>query len=201
MFEQRGRCAGQHICPRLLIYIIMADKRVDPVVGSILSRTSVRLYEEGVEIPPHDMELILRAGMSAPSAVNRQPWAFVVVDDRDTLQRLADALPYAKMAATASAAVIVCGDRDHFLPAPDDTLWVQDVSAVSENILLAAHALGYGGVWTCVYPHPEREKPVSEILSLPSHIVPFNVIPLGKPSHLLAVKDKWDPDKIHLNRW
>lgn len=175
--------------------------KVNPAIENILTRSSVRVYEEGVDVTPEDKELIMRAAMAAPTAVNKQPWQFVVVTDRDLLQRLADALPYAKMTTSASMAVVVCGDSESFLPGVDNELWVQDLSAVSENILLAAHALGYGGVWTCVYPHFEREEPVRELLGLPQEIIPFCLIPVGKPAHKPHLIDKWSPYRIHHDRW
>lgn len=170
-------------------------------LDNILTRSSVRLFKPDAVIPQSDLTLILKAAMAAPSGVNRQPWSFVVVTDRGVLTALADSLPYAKMAARASVAIAVCGDPERFLDGVDSTLWIQDLSAVSENILLAAHALGYGGVWTCVYPHPEREKPVSAILGLPDGVIPFSLIPIGVPDRSPHIIDKWDPDRIHYNRW
>lgn len=76
-----------------------------------------------------------------------------MVENPELLTKLADALPYAKMAAHAPVAIVVCGNKDRFLDGVDDVLWEQDLSAASENILLAAHAIGLGGVWTCIYPH------------------------------------------------
>lgn len=102
-------------------------------IGSILTRTSVRIYENGVVIAPDEVEILLRAAMAAPSAVNKQPWQFVVVDDRRLLERLGEALPYAKMAAGASLAVVVCGDQSHFLNGGDDDLWVQDLCRDRES--------------------------------------------------------------------
>lgn len=170
-------------------------------LNNILTRSSVRVFSQGVAIPDDDRTEILKAAMSAPSAVNRQPWQFIVVDDHDILRQLADALPYAKMTADASMAIVTCADESRFLDGIDSTLWVQDLSAVNENILLACHALGYGGVWTCVYPHPEREKPVRDILGIPQSITPFAVIPIGRPAHASHHIDKWDQSKIHRNRW
>lgn len=177
------------------------DVIINPAVENILTRSSVRVYEKGVEVAPEELELIMRAAMAAPTAVNKQPWQLVVVRDKETMKKLADALPYAKMTASASLAIVVCGDSECFLPGVDNELWVQDLSAVSENILLAAHALGYGGVWTCLYPHFEREEPVRELLDLPKEIVPFCLIPVGKPAHQPHLIDKWSPYRIHYDRW
>lgn len=165
----------------------------------ILNRVSVRRYS-GLAITDDQISAILHAAMSAPSAVNRQPWEFIVVDDPALLKQLADALPYAKMAAHAPAAIVVCGNKERFLEGTDDILWEQDLSAASENILLAAHAIGLGGVWTCLYPHEERIAPVRKILNIPATLVPFNLIPLGHPAADHAPMDKWHPDRIHLNR-
>lgn len=163
---------------------------------NILERTSVRRFSDR-KITESETEAILRAAMSAPSGVNRQPWEFVVVEDKTLLSALADALPYAKMAASAPLVIIVCGNRERFLDGDDSTLWVQDLSAATENLLLAAHALGLGGVWTCLYPHNDRMEAVSEILNLPSEWVPFNLVPVGQPLTNHPPMDKWHPERIH----
>lgn len=167
---------------------------------SILSRVSVRRYTD-TPVTSDQMSAILHAAMSSPSAVNKQPWEFIVIDDPGLLTRLADALPYAKMTAHASAAIIVCGNTDRFLPGIDGNLWEQDLSAVSENILLAAHAIGLGGVWTCIYPHEERTAPVRSILNIPGKLIPFNLIPIGYPEEDHMPMDKWHPERIHQNRF
>ena len=133
--------------------------------------------------------------MSAPSGVNKQPWEFIVVDDCELLSQLADALPYAKMTADAPVAIVVCGNRERFLDGVDDVLWEQDLSAASENILLASHAIGLGGVWTCIYPHEERISPVKSILNLPDNLIPFNLIPIGYPAKEHAPMDKWHSER------
>lgn len=166
---------------------------------NIIKRVSVRRYSDK-PVSSEQVSAILHAAMSAPTGVNKQPWEFIVVDDSAILGQLADALPYAKMAAQASVAIVVCGNKDRFLEGVDDVLWEQDLSAASENILLAAHALSLGGVWTCIYPHEERMAPVKSILNLPDNIVPFNLIPIGHPLTDHAPMDKWHPDRVHQNR-
>lgn len=175
----------------------IADNRA---YSNILDRVSVRIYKDE-PVSDELVSALLHAAMSAPSAVNRQPWEFIVVDDRNLLTRLAEALPYAKMVAKAPLAIVVCGNPDRFLDGVDSDLWEQDLSAASENILLAAHALGLGAVWTCLYPHEERIEPVRRILGIDSRIIPFNLIPVGHPEHDHAPMDKWHPDRIHLNRY
>lgn len=166
---------------------------------NIIRRVSVRRYSDK-PVSSEQISAILHAAMSAPTGVNKQSWEFVVVDDPELLKQLADALPYAKMAAQAPVAIVVCGNKDRFLEGVDDVLWVQDLSAASENTLLAAHAIGLGGVWTCIYPHEERMAPVKSILHLPDNMVPFNLIPIGHPLTDHAPMDKWHPDRVHQNR-
>ena len=167
---------------------------------NILNRVSVRRYANKA-VSAAKVSAILHAAMSAPSGVNKQPWEFVVVDEPELLTRLADALPYAKMTAQAPVAIVVCGNKARFLDGIDDNLWEQDLSAASENILLSAHAIGLGGVWTCIYPHEERIAPVRTILNLPDDIVPFNLIPVGYPEKDHAPMNKWHPERIHQNRY
>lgn len=166
---------------------------------SVINRVSVRRYASR-PVTAEQVSAILHAAMSAPSGVNKQPWEFIVVDKPELLVQLADALPYAKMTADAPVAIVVCGNKERFLDGIDSTLWEQDLSASSENILLAAHAIGLGGVWTCIYPHEERINPVRSILNLPDTLVPFNLIPIGYPEKEHAPMDKWHPERIHQNR-
>lgn len=168
--------------------------------GNILSRTSVRRYSS----QPVDNDIVaalLHAAMSAPSGVNKQPWEFIVVDDPELLKALAEALPYAKMAAGAPLAIVVCANSDRFLDGEDSTLWIQDLAAASENILLAANAFGLGGVWTCLYPHQDRIDAARRILDIPGNITPFNLIPVGYPLSPRGPMDKWTPSRIHFNKY
>lgn len=171
----------------------------NPAYENILSRTSVRTF---LDRPVADdlQDALLRAAMAAPSGVNRQPWEFIVIDDSKVLRELADALPYAKSAAHAPMAIAVCGNPERFLDGEDSTLWVQDLAAASENILLAANALGLGAVWTCIYPHRDRIDAATRILNLGDKLIPFNLIPVGYPKTQRQPMNKWAPDRIHRNR-
>lgn len=166
---------------------------------NIISRVSVRRFNDE-PVTEQQLTAILHAGMSAPSGVNKQPWEFIVVDSRELLDQLAGALPYAKMTAHAPLAIIVCGNKARMLPGDDDNLWEQDCSAATENILLAAHALGLGGVWTCLYPHADRMESVRQILNISPDFIPFNLIPIGHPSTEAKAMDKWNSERVHFNR-
>lgn len=175
----------------------ISDKeKSEIIINNILTRTSDRMFDPSKEIDPDDMETILQAAMAAPTAVNRQPWQFVVVTNRDLLRQLAAELPYCRMANEAAAAIVVCGDKSRFLEGEDSELWIQDVSAASENILLAAHALGLGSVWTCLYPHQDRITKTYSILQIPEDFIPFNVIPIGYVTTAHTPINKWNPAAV-----
>ena len=147
------------------------------------------------------VELLLKAAMAAPSAKNSQPWAFVVIKNRELLEKLGASLPNAKMTATAPAAVVICGTLDKALPGEAREYWIQDAAAATENFLLAAHALGLGAVWTGVHPISERIRILKDTLRLPDGVEPFCLIPFGWPAVPASVKDKWDPSIVHQDIW
>lgn len=172
----------------------------NPTLATIYNRKSVRRYTNRPVSREQVTELV-RAGMAAPSAVDKRPWAFVAITDRAMLDRLADALPYAKMLKQATAAIAVCGDMDKALTGDSQAYWVQDCSAATQNILLAAESMGLGAVWTGVHPVRDRELLVADILGAPSNIIPLNVIAIGYPTGDDKPKDKWDATNVHWDKW
>lgn len=188
-----GGCAGQESPAG-------TESAAETVLETIRTRTSIRAFTDQ-PVEEEKIEQLLRAAMAAPTAVNSQPWAFVVVRDRAQLERLREAHPYAQMLATAQAAIVVCGDMTKALEGAVQGYWIQDTSAATENILLAAHALGLGAVWTGVYPNPQVLPRVHEVLELPQHVIPLNIIPVGYPAQSPEPKDKWKPENIHYERW
>lgn len=169
------------------------------VIENIMTRTSIRQFTDQ-PVSKDTLDLIVKAGMAAPSAMNAQPWAFVVVTDKAVLDSLNSVHPYANL-KTATAAVIVCGDLNKTIEGAGREYWVQDCSAATENILLAAHAYGLGAVWCGVYPIEERMKPVKEVLDMPENILPLNIITMGYPAESPAPKDKFKPENIHYQSW
>ncbi len=149
-------------------------------------------------IPRQEVKALLEAGMYAPSARNEQPWHFVVVTERDLLNRLMNAHPYASMLAGAPLAVLVCGDTDL---EKSKGYWPVDCSAATQNILLAAHDRGLGSVWLGVYPRDERMEAIRSIFSLPVNIQPFSLIALGYPAEEKETPDRFRPERIHHNGW
>lgn len=172
----------------------------DSVLEVIHQRKSVRNFTDK-KVNKEDLETIVKAGMAAPTAVNKQPWAFIAISNRSVLDSLERGLPYAKMLKTASAAIVVCGDLTKTLDGMGQEFWIQDCSAASQNILLATESMGLGAVWTAVYPDKDRIEFVRNTLSLPEHIVPLNVIPIGYPTGTDKPKDKWKPENLHWQKW
>ena len=169
------------------------------VIENIMTRTSIRQFTDQ-PVSKDTLDLIVKAGMAAPSAVNAQPWAFVVVTEKEVLDSLNAIKPWFNL-KTATAAIIVCGDMSKAMEGTGREYWIQDCSAVSENILLAAHAYGLGAVWCGVYPNSDIVAGVSRILELPENIIPLNVITMGYPAENPEPKDKFKPENIHYQKW
>ena len=166
----------------------------------IMNRTSIR-YFKNTPVEDAKVDQMLRAAMAAPTAGNRQPWSFVVVTNKALLTQLGEVLPHAKMTSKAPLAIVACGNLSKALDGEARDYWVQDVAASIENLLLAAHALDLGAVWTGVYPMMDRVDDVRSILSLPQEIVPVAVIPVGYPVSKASPKAKWEPENIYYNGW
>lgn len=173
---------------------------VDAVYDNIMSRTSVRSYTDR-PVEKEKIEKMLHAGMAAPTAMNRQPWHFIVVDDRALLDAIAKATPNAGMAKKAPLAIVVCGDKNKFAEGGAREMWSQDVSAATENILLQAHAMGLGAVWTGTFPSEERMKAVTTLLNMPSNLIPFCTIVVGYPDGDVTPKDKWSEQNVSYNKF
>ena len=178
----------------------MSDNNSKTMLECIMTRTSIRQYTDQ-PVEKEKIEAMLRAGMAAPTAVNAQPWHFVVVSDKAKLGELAAANPRAKMLESAPLAIVVCGDLTKTMEGKGQQFWIQDCSAATENILLAAHAQGLGAVWTALYPMEERLQPVSEALKLPSTMIPLCTVVIGYPAETPEPKDKWKPENISYNEF
>lgn len=165
---------------------------------AILTRRSIRQYQPDRPIAPETVEMLLRAAMAAPSARNLRPCDYLVVQDRTRLDRMAEAHPHGRMLAQAPLAVVLCADVRR---QPLEGYWLQDLSAATENLLLAAHALGLGAVWLGVQPRPEREAALREILEVPDSFRIGMVVAIGHPAETKGVPDRFDPTRVHFDRW
>ena len=172
----------------------------EAVVDNIMTRVSVRQFTDQ---KPSDeqIEQLLRCAMAAPSAMNKQPWAFCVVDDPELLRQIGDSLPNTRVQNNAQVCFVILGDLRKALEGEAQEFWIHDTSAAAENLLLAAHSMGLGAVWCAIQPSPERIGKLRSILSIPSYLVPLCVIPVGYPAEQPAVKDKWNTDNVYYNAW
>ena len=163
-------------------------------IENIMTRTSIRQYKDQ-PVEQEKIDIMLKAAMAAPSAVNLQPWHFIVITDKQTIGLLSGQQP-----TNAPLLIAVCGDTDK-TTMPDGKMklpdfWVEDVSAATENLLLAAHALGLGAVWTGVYPAMERVAEVANVLNCPQNIVPVAVVRVGYPDEAPEPKNKFKEENI-----
>lgn len=172
-----------------------SQDQTEAIIQNIMTRTSIRAYTDQA-IGKDTIEAILKAGMAAPTAVNAQPWHFVAVTNRAILDSLATSNPNARMLHQAPLAIVVCGDITKTLEGKGREFWIQDCSAATENILLAAHAYGLGAVWTAAYPIDDRMASISTTLQLPETIVPLCAIIIGHPAENPEPKDKWKEENV-----
>lgn len=164
---------------------------------AIISRRSIRRFTN-TPIEGNILERLIKAGMYAPSARNTQSWHFILCTERELLNKIPDAHPYAKMCYEAQAAIIVCGDLTIEESAEYNAI---NCSAATQNILLAAYDLGIASVWLGVYPRPDRVEGVTKLLRLPSIILPISIIALGYPGEEKETPDRFIKERIHYNKW
>ena len=166
-------------------------------MNPIFNRASVRSFD-GRKVEPEKAELLMKAAMAAPSACNQQPWEFVLVTDPAVLEALSKSTPYAGCIGHAPLGIAVCM-RTEGMRAPDYTQI--DASAATENILLEAVELGLGAVWLGVAPGADRMEAVRQIIGAPENIQPFCLIACGYPDKAVVPADRYDPSRVHQEKW
>lgn len=172
-----------------------SDSKLDLIFG----RRSVRVYSPG-EIHDATVTRLLEAAMAAPSAMTKDPWRFIVVRNQGALEDLATSLPGGKMLATAALSIIVAGDLESAFESNIGYL-LQDCSAATENLLLAAHALGLGACWVGVYPSTDSMACLRKRFALPPQVVPVAVIALGLPGEQLPARTRYQDSNVHREKW
>lgn len=164
---------------------------------AIMTRRSVRDFRPD-PVSEADLDKLLRAGMQAPSAKNERPWHFIVIDDQEILHKIPEFHRNAQMLKYAPLAILVCSDRKLELKR---ATWLQDCSAATENILLAAHGMGLGAVWLGVFPDADRVKGLQALLKMPDDIRPVSLIAIGHPALVPEPVDRFETTRIHKNAW
>lgn len=173
-----------------------ADSATNVALDNIMTRASVRAFQNK-PVEDDKIDQLLRAGMAAPSSKDLRPWRFVVVTDKEQLAAMAATKPGAgDPIARCPLAIVVCGDTRKTGEGERREIWVQDASAATQNILLAANAIGLGGVWIGFYPVSDTYKPLARVLELPDEVRPLSVVALGYPAQKPQVKNKWNEDLV-----
>ena len=126
------------------------------------------------------------------------PWQFVVIDDRAVLAKIPNFMPNAAMAAEAPLAILVCGDLDL---EKSEGYWVVDCSAATQNMLLAAHALGLGACWCGVYPRQNRMEGLRQLFGLPSNVMAHSLVVIGQPAEQVGAENRYRAQRVRRNRW
>lgn len=172
-------------------------------IEAIKTRKSIRKFTSD-KISEHDLSLILETGMAGPSCVNARDWTFIVVRNKEMLNKMADANGKpADPLRLADVGILVCGDLERAFPHAKD-YWVVDASIACQNITLAAHDLGIGSVWLGTWPQMDRVEKQQQLFELPQTIIPHSILALGYPASEQAdipVKSKLESDKIHYEKW
>ncbi len=168
-------------------------------MNEIYTRRSIRRYTDQ-KVEAEKIDKLLRAAMQAPSGMNQQAWEFLVIEDKETLNKLSRISPYASAVASSSATIIVLGNEKE-MRVPQD--WQQDLGAATQNILLETVTQGLGAVWIGVAPIEDHMNFISDMFDLPNHIHPFSIIPVGYPVEGQSNKfvDRYIPSKVHHEKY
>ncbi|WP_424245033.1 nitroreductase [Elusimicrobium posterum] len=165
---------------------------------AILKRRSIRKYKTDIPVTDDQIEIILNSAMAAPTAKNAQEWEFLVVRERESLNKIMETHPFAKMLETAPCVIIVCANLEkEAIPG----YWIGDCGAAMQNILLSATALGLGSVWLGLQAVPERVDAIRKIFNLPANIMPFGIAVLGTADETKEENDRYDAKKVHFEKW
>ena len=164
---------------------------------ALLNRRSIRKYKNQ-KINKEDIDKILKAAMYAPSAMNLQPWHFIVIDNKQVLIETIKSIHYAEMLKQSAAAILVCGDAG---VEKNESWLLQNCSASIQNILLSAHGLGIGSCWIAIHGMDDVYAKIKTQFKLPENIVPVSLISLGYPDEEVKAEERFIAEKIHNNKW
>lgn len=169
---------------------------MDFVNDIILARRSVRSFEERA-VEQEKIDQLIKAFAYAPTSMNRAPRSLLVLTQREQIDKLPENQPYCKFATGAPLAMVVCGE-------PEKTVrdfWVDDCAASTENILLAAKALGLGSCWCAAYGIPNVPEKLAAAFGVPQGVVPYSIIILGYPAEEGKVPARDLEAPVHYNGW
>lgn len=164
---------------------------------ALKTRRSIRKYTDK-EIPEDIIKELINCAMYSPSAFDYQPWHFLVINKKDIFNKILGAAAHAEMIKEASHAVILCGDRKL---EENIGLLIQDISAATQNLLLAAHTYGLGAVWVGIYPFEEIVNGIKDVFNLPDNIIPVSMAVIGYPDEKPEQPERYKKERVHINKW
>jgi len=151
------------------------------VFEAIKKRRSVRAYTNE-EVSEGDVEKLIEAARLAPSAGNIQPWEFVIVRNAETKRKLATAALHQTFIEESPVVIVVCADVARsswgYGSRGANLYCLQDTAAATENILLAAQALGLATCWVGAF----HEDEVAKVVNTPRNVRPVAIVPVGRPA-------------------
>lgn len=162
---------------------------------ALLKRRSIRKFTND-EVSDSDIDALMHAAMSGPSACNKKPWVFYCIKNKDIIEQLRVSSLFTQK-IYAPCAIVVCGESSKFIPAAKE-FWVEDCSAATENILLKVTDLGLGAVWCGVYPVKAFCNHVNKVIGAKASEIPLNIIFIGHPDQTAEPRDQYDKEVIHL---
>lgn len=167
------------------------------LIDLILTRRSIRKFK-AIRVERDTIQSVIKAAMYAPSAANRQPWHFIVIDEKSIMVDIMAFHSNSRMLGTASHAILICGDENlqH-----DNNYWKADCGAATQNMLLAAHSLGLGACWIGIFPREYRMNSISALMKLPDHIKPFALVAIGYPDEKKNTPERFKAERVFHNTW
>lgn len=164
---------------------------------ALKTRRSIRKYTDN-KIPEETIKELIKCAMYSPSAFDYQPWHFIVIDKKEIFDKILKAASHAEMIKEASHVVILCGDSKL---EENIGLLIQDISAATQNLLLAAHTYGLGAVWVGIYPFEEIVNGIRDVFNLPDNIIPVSMAVLGYPGESPEQPERYKEERVHINKW
>jgi nitroreductase len=163
----------------------------------IFTRRSIRTFVNR-PVEKEKIDKLLRAAMQAPSALGQQAWEFIVVENKDILNKLASATMGSKSVAGSAVTIVLVCNMEKLKAEP---VWKNDMAAAAQNILLEAVYLGLGAVWQGAGGE-EAARYIKEIFGCPGTIMPFALISIGYPDGAKnEFVDRYDAQKVHYEKW
>lgn len=168
------------------------------ILDTIYRRRSIRVFDRRM-VDKNILIDLLKAAMAAPSASNSRPWEFILLTNEAILEELENKVKYGKY--HAPAAIVVCANLATSKNESAFKFWIQDCSAATENLLIAAAGMGLGTVWIGVYPKENVMQVLHETLNIPTDVTPLNIIYVGYPEDEADSRKQFEASRVHWNKY